>query len=95
MRTGSGGAGRHRGGDGVLRSYRLLHGSGTISYRGERHLTAPQGAAGGSPGACALARIERADGRIEHLPAKARAQWEAGDRLVIETAGAGGWGTPP
>ncbi|PZQ63446.1 MAG: hypothetical protein DI563_27840 [Variovorax paradoxus] len=87
-------AGRHRGGDGVVRVYRLLYGSGTISYRGERHETAPQGVAGGSPGACAAARIERADGRIEVLPAKARAQWHAGDRLIIETAGGGGWGQP-
>lgn len=94
VRAGSGGAGTHRGGDGVVRIYRLLHGSGTVSYRGERHGIAPQGAAGGRPGACAAARIERADGRVEHLPAKARAPWSAGDRLVIETAGAGGWGPP-
>ena len=92
LRAGSGGAGRHRGGDGVARVYRLLEGSGSISYRGERHGIAPQGAAGGRPGACAAARIERADGRVEHLAAKARVQWQAGDRLVIETAGAGGWG---
>lgn len=94
LRAGSGGAGRHRGGDGVVRVYRLLHGSGSISYRGERHGIAPQGAAGGLPGACAAARIERADGSVEHLPAKARAQWQAGDRLVVETAGGGGWGPP-
>ncbi|SEB24908.1 hydantoinase B/oxoprolinase family protein [Variovorax sp. YR216] len=94
VRVGSGGAGRHRGGDGVVRIYRLLHGSGTISYRGERHGVVPQGAAGGLPGSPAAARIERADGRVETLPAKARAQWHAGDRLVIETAGGGGWGQP-
>jgi N-methylhydantoinase B len=94
VRAGSGGDGQHRGGDGVVRSYLLLHGSGSISYRGERHGIAPQGAAGGLPGARAAARIERADGRVEPLPAKARAQWQAGDRLVIETAGGGGWGKP-
>ena len=92
VRAGSGGAGQHRGGDGVVRVYRLLHGHGSISYRGERHGIAPQGAAGGLPGACASARIERADGRVDSLPAKARAHWQAGDRLVIETAGGGGWG---
>jgi hypothetical protein len=92
IRQGSGGAGRHRGGDGVLRAYRLLDGTGSISYRGERHSIAPQGAAGGQPGACATARIERVDGSVDVLPAKARAEWHAGDLLVIETAGAGGWG---
>lgn len=94
VRTGSGGPGRHRGGDGVVRAYRLLQGSGSISYRGERHRIAPQGAAGGLPGACACARVERADGRVEQMPAKASAHWQAGDLLVIETAGAGGWGAP-
>jgi N-methylhydantoinase B len=92
VRRGSGGAGLHPGGDGVVRAYRLLEGSGVISYRGERHRTAPQGAAGGNPGACGRARIERANGTVDELPAKARAVWHAGDRLVIETAGAGGWG---
>ncbi|HYF20027.1 MAG TPA: hydantoinase B/oxoprolinase family protein [Ramlibacter sp.] len=94
VRRGSGGAGRHRGGDGVVRVYRLLEGLGVVSYRGERHAIAAQGSAGGGPGACGRARIERADGTVEDLPAKARARWSAGDRLVIETAGAGGWGNP-
>lgn len=94
VRRGSGGLGQHAGGDGVLRAYRLLEGSGTVSYRGERHRTPAQGAAGGGAGACGSARIERADGRVERLPAKARAQWRAGDLLVIETAGGGGWGPP-
>jgi len=94
LRRGSGGAGAHRGGDGVVRIYRLLEGEGVVSYRGERHRTAAQGAAGGSPGACGCARIERANGSTEELPAKARAVWRAGDRLVIETAGGGGWGKP-
>ena len=94
LRRGSGGAGLHAGGCGVVRAYRLLDGSGLISYRGERHTTAPQGAAGGLSGMCGTARIERADGTTQVLAAKARAQWHAGDLLVIETAGAGGWGKP-
>jgi N-methylhydantoinase B len=94
VRQGSGGAGVHRGGDGVVRSYRLLEGSGTISYRGERHRSVAQGAAGAAAGAPGRARIERADGTIVPLAAKAQAQWQAGDRLVIATAGAGGWGLP-
>lgn len=94
VRRGSGGTGLHPGGDGVVRCYRLLEGSGTISYRGERHRSAAQGAAGAAAGAPGSARIERADGTVVALPAKAQAQWQAGDRLVIETAGAGGWGLP-
>ncbi len=94
IRAGSGGAGRHAGGDGQVRAYRLLEGRGTISYRGERHRTPAQGAAGGQPGACGSARVERANGTVDVLPAKARVAWSAGDRLVIETAGGGGWGPP-
>ncbi|MBL8380886.1 MAG: hydantoinase B/oxoprolinase family protein [Burkholderiales bacterium] len=94
IRRGSGGAGQNRGGDGVVRAYRLLEGIASISYRGERHRTQARGAAGGHPGASGSARIERIDGSIEMLQAKARTQWRAGEVLVIETAGGGGWGTP-
>ena len=92
LHAASAGAGRHAGGSGVSRSYLLLEGEGVISYRGERHQTAAQGSAGGSPGGRGRARIERAGGQVEELPAKCRALWKAGDRLVIETAGGGGWG---
>ncbi|MCD2511295.1 hydantoinase B/oxoprolinase family protein [Comamonas endophytica] len=95
VRAGSGGAGRHRGGDGVLRRYRLLEGTATLSYRGERHSIAPQGVLGGQPGECAQAFIERAGGETLALSAKSTATLFAGDRLTIATAGAGGWGAAP
>ncbi len=94
LHRGSGGAGRHAGGCGVERAYRLLRGRGLVSYRGERHTVPAQGAAGGGPGRTGAAWIERADGSRTDLPAKARAAWSAGDLLVIRTAGAGGWGVP-
>ncbi|MFC3675367.1 hydantoinase B/oxoprolinase family protein [Ferrovibrio xuzhouensis] len=94
LAAGSGGAGRHRGGDGLRRVYCLTGGSGMVSYRGERHCHAARGAAGGAPGAVSRAWIERMDGRIETLGAKAQFEWAAGDRLHVETAGAGGWGQP-
>jgi len=94
LRHGSGGLGQHPGGCGVVRAYRLLAGSGQVSYRGERHRTQAPGLAGGLAGHSGSARIERADGRVEQLAAKARVAWQAGDLLVIETAGAGGWGAP-
>jgi N-methylhydantoinase B len=94
LHAASAGIGLHAGGSGVTRVYRLLEGEGVISYRGERHQTAALGSAGGCPGGRGRASIERADGRIEELPAKCRASWNAGDRLIIQTAGGGGWGSP-
>jgi N-methylhydantoinase B len=98
IRTGSGGAGVHCGGNGVVREYLLLEGIGEIMYRGERHTTQAQGAAGGLPGASARATLVRgsgpARGQVVELPAKVRIAWSAGDVLRIETAGGGGWGTP-
>jgi N-methylhydantoinase B len=92
LRRDSGGAGRHRGGDGVRRVYRLLHGQAQLSYRGERHRSQAAGCAGGAPGAGSAARVLRADGRVELLGARARVSLQAGDRWIIETAGGGGWG---
>lgn len=94
IREGSGGAGRFRGGHGVRRVYLLLEGQGSVSYRGERHVSCARGSDGGGDGAPSAARIERSDGRIDVLSARARAEWSAGDRLVIETAGGGAWGAP-
>ena len=92
IRENSGGMGRFQGGHGVRRVYELLEGQGSISYRGERHVSRARGSQGGGDGAPSAARIERADGRIDVLSARARAEWSAGDRLVIETAGGGAWG---
>ena len=94
IREGSGGVGSFAGGHGVQRAYLLLEGHGSVSYRGERHVSRARGSQGGGDGAPSAARIERADGRIDVLPARARVEWSAGDRLVIETAGGGAWGAP-
>ena len=94
LNTGSGGAGINCGGDGIRRIYRLLEGNGAISYRGERHRTAAQGANGGEPGRCGRAILRKSTGKIIELPSKIRIAWAAGDELIIETAGAGGWGKP-
>jgi N-methylhydantoinase B len=90
---GSGGAGLHPGGDGVRRVYLLLSGRAEVSYRGERHLAGAPGAEGGGGGGVARCRLIHADGRETAFPSKARFAWMAGERLVIETAGGGGWGT--
>ncbi len=91
IRRGSGGAGRWPGGDGTVRRLRFLERmrAGILS---NRRRTAPFGLAGGGDGLPGTNRLERADGRIEHLGACASVEVEPGDVLAIETPGGGGWG---
>jgi N-methylhydantoinase B len=86
LRRGSGGAGRHRGGDGVVRELEALAAM-HFSLLTERRRHRPPGAAGGAPGALGHNLL---DGDL--LPAKAQGMLEAGQRLRIETPGGGGHG---
>jgi N-methylhydantoinase B len=92
LRQDSGGAGKHRGGLGVVKEYEILDGEISFTYRGERHFFAPQGARGGGDGAKACAAIRRVDGREEVIPSKMMTTLKRGDRIVIQTAGGGGSG---
>ena len=90
----TGGAGTHRGGNGVEKVYLLLE-PGAISISDDRHASAPWGVLGGKAGACSEKWLQREDGEREALPAKAdNIQVRAGDRVIFRTAGAGGWGDP-
>jgi len=91
LRRGSGGRGRWRGGDGLVRRYRFLA-PVEVSLLTERRAVAPWGLDGGEPGAPGRNAVERADGGIEELPGKATARLAAGDALVVETPGGGGYG---
>jgi 5-oxoprolinase (ATP-hydrolysing) len=91
LRRGSGGEGLHRGGDGLVRRWRFLA-PVTVSLLSERRERPPWGQAGGGPGARGRNAVERADGRVEELPGRATAELDAGDVLVVETPGGGGWG---
>jgi 5-oxoprolinase (ATP-hydrolysing) len=93
LRRGSGGAGRFRGGDGLVRRYEFLA-PVTVSLLGERRATAPFGLAGGAPGARGRNLLERLGGGVEELAGRATRELRAGDRLRIETPGGGGFGTP-
>ena len=92
IRTGSGGAGRHRGGDGVLRKLRFLEPM-TATMLTSHRVVAPFGLDGGEPGACGRNAVIRADGGIEELRGNDEASLEAGDVLLIETPGGGGFGS--
>ena len=90
----SGGAGLHRGGNGVDVGYRFLE-PGTIAIHDDRWLTYPWGVNGGRPAARGRKWIERADGRREVLPSKCHdVPVEPGDVLHFVTWGGGGWGDP-
>ncbi len=94
LRPDSGGAGKFRGGLGVLREYEVLDGEISLTHRGERHYTGAPGLAGGHSGAQAKSLIRRHDGALEVIPSKLVTNLRKGDRLVVETAGAGGHGDP-
>jgi N-methylhydantoinase B len=94
LRRDSGGAGAQRGGLGIVREYEILSGEVRFTHRGERHFVAPKGRAGGKDGAMARTTIIRGDGRQELVPSKLVTSLGAGDRVVFETAGGGGFGDP-
>ena len=90
----SGGAGLHRGGNGLSVAYRFLC-DGVISIHDERWLTYPWGVNGGAPGQRSSKRLERIDGAAQWLPAKCEdVAVKTGDLLFFNTWGGGGWGDP-
>jgi 5-oxoprolinase (ATP-hydrolysing) len=93
IRRGSGGAGQHRGGDGVVRRLRFLEPMTAAILSGRRRV-APFGLAGGEPGKVGRNELER-DGRSTGLSATDRFEVLPGDVLRVETPGGGGYGPPP
>ncbi len=92
LRDGSGGAGLHRGGDGVYREVELLA-DATVTLLTERRRHAPYGLAGGEPGARGENWLIPGDGSDpQRLPGKTTLHARAGDRIGIATPGGGGWG---
>lgn len=92
IRKGSGGAGLHRGGDGIVRRWRFGKRL-TLSILSQRRERPPFGLAGGSPGAAGVNELHRVSGIVETLPGRALVEVEAGDVLVLRTPGGGGFGS--
>ncbi|MGH2860586.1 MAG: hydantoinase B/oxoprolinase family protein [Solirubrobacteraceae bacterium] len=93
-RIDSGGAGYHRGGHGVAKTYRFLA-DGTISFQDDRAVTFPWGYNGGRHGMSSEKEVVHADGTREQLPSKVETfPVSRGERLIFSTAGAGGLGDP-
>jgi N-methylhydantoinase B len=84
----SGGAGEHRGGDGIVRSVRVLE-PATLSLLTDRRRHPPEGAAGGEPGAVGENLLND-----EELPPKVSRELKEGDVVTVKTPGGGGYGQP-
>ncbi len=91
IRAGSGGAGRWRGGDGVVRRIRFLEPMTAAILSGHRRIP-PYGLVGGKPGQVGRNTVERLDGTVEELPGTTRVAVRAGDLFALETPGGGGYG---
>ncbi|MFN7918452.1 MAG: hydantoinase B/oxoprolinase family protein [Bryobacteraceae bacterium] len=89
VRSGSGGEGRHRGGDGIRKELEFLE-PAEVTILADRRRYAPYGLAGGSPG---RPGENRHNG--ERAPAKSRFAVSAGDRVAVDTPGGGGFGEKP
>ncbi|MEL6477196.1 MAG: hydantoinase B/oxoprolinase family protein [Pseudomonadota bacterium] len=91
IRHGSGGAGQHRGGDGITRRLRFFEAM-TVTVLGSHRRVPPFGVAGGAGGSVGRDWVERADGSVHPLRGNDQIEVAPGDCVVIETPGGGGFG---
>jgi N-methylhydantoinase B len=92
LRSGSGGEGKFRGGDGIVREIEVLADC-DVTLLADRHLRGPWGISGGRDGASGKAYITRHDGSTQAMPGKFSSRLRKGERITIETPGGGGWGS--
>ncbi|MBZ5530607.1 MAG: hydantoinase B/oxoprolinase family protein [Acidobacteriia bacterium] len=91
LRKSSGGAGKFRGGDGIVREVELLS-DAEVTLLADRRSRGPYGLAGGADGAAGRTEAVHLDGRVESLPGKTSVRLKKGERIRIESPGGGGWG---
>ena len=91
LRQGSGGSGKYRGGDGIVREIELLS-DAEVTLLADRRTRGPYGLNGGGDGALGKAGVIRRDGSSQELPGKFNVRLRKGERIRIESPGAGGFG---
>ena len=93
LRSKSGGAGLHTGGDGIVREIEVLT-DAQVTLLADRRSRGPYGLAGGADAAPGRTLIIRHDGSEEEIPGKTSVRLRSGERVRVETPGGGGWGKP-
>ena len=93
VRKNSGGRGKHRGGDGIVREFRFLT-PAEVTILSDRRVRGAYGLSGGEAGTPGRNTLLRGGRKAQTLPAKTRFEIAADDVLRIETPGGGGWGKP-
>jgi N-methylhydantoinase B len=91
LRPDSGGAGKHHGGDGIVREIEVLT-ECEVTLLSERRVLAPWGLSGGGDGSPGKTSVIRNGGSVETMPGKFSTRLRKGDRIRIESPGGGGWG---
>jgi N-methylhydantoinase B len=90
LRPGSGGCGRFRGGDGIVREIEVLT-DAEVTLLGDRRERGPYGLSGGTDGSPGRAQVVRLDGSVESMPGKFNTRLRKGEKVRIETPGGGGF----
>ncbi|HEY6307424.1 MAG TPA: hydantoinase B/oxoprolinase family protein [Candidatus Angelobacter sp.] len=91
LRQGSGGQGKFRGGDGIVREVELLA-DAEVTLLADRRSRGPYGLQGAADGAAGKTEVIHHDGTRETLPGKTSVRLKKGERIRIESPGGGGWG---
>jgi len=91
LRPGSGGSGKFRGGDGIIREIEVLT-DAHVALLADRRLGRPYGLNGGEAAAAGRTELLREGGNREPLPGKTSVRLKAGERIRVESPGGGGWG---
>jgi len=94
LREGSAGAGKHRGGNGLVRAIRSLDHTARVSLQCERRRFAPYGLKGGADAKPGHNYVVQGNGQVRDEPGKASLSLRPDEIIVVETPGGGGWGRP-